>query len=454
MLSALINQYGLVALGLLIFLESAGLPLPGETMLLLAAAAAAQGVLPIGAVIAVAAVAAIAGDSLGYWIGHRYGLALLTRYGRWLRITPAHLNHAQAFFQRHGPKTVFLGRFVAVLRVLAAVLAGVSRMPYGLFLTYNAVGGIAWAAVIGFLGFQFGRQLPVVEYALRQAGWVMAGLIVVGLLGFLGWRWLARHQGAVRTRFDHAMEWLAQRRVTHMLEAVRGRLTGWSYLGIHTSIGLAISVLSLLIFTQIADNVLGQETLVQLDTRLALYLHGVATPLTTQVMFFFTALGGPVLLAIALVGATALAAWRRWDELLLGIGVIGGGAALDLLLNALVQRPRPVFVNPISVESSWSFPSGHAMMAVVTYGLLAYLLLVWLRQWRWQVALALASTFLIVVIGFSQLYLGVHYLSDVLAGYAAGLCWLATCLSAHAYRTDAPAARGARLARETTHTAL
>jgi len=98
MFSALLSQYGLLILGFLIVLESAGLPLPGETMLLIAAAAAAQGVLSIGAVIAVAAVAAIVDDSLGYWIGHRYGLALLTRYGRWLRITPAHLSHAQTFF--------------------------------------------------------------------------------------------------------------------------------------------------------------------------------------------------------------------------------------------------------------------------------------------------------------------------------------------------------------------
>jgi membrane protein DedA with SNARE-associated domain len=246
MFSALVNQYGLVALGVLIVLESAGLPLPGETMLLLAAAAAAQGVLPIGVVIAVAAVAAIIGDSLGYWIGHRYGLALLTRYGRWLRITPAHLDHAQTFFQRHGPKTVLLGRFVAIFRVLAAVLAGVSRMRYGVFLAYNALGGIVWATVIGFLGFQFGNQLPVVEYALRQAGWVIAGLAAVGLLGFLAWRWLIRHQGAVRRCLDQAIEWLEQRRITRGQAALRSRLTLWSYLGFHTSVGLVISILSLL----------------------------------------------------------------------------------------------------------------------------------------------------------------------------------------------------------------
>jgi len=308
MFSALINQYGLIALGLLILLESAGLPLPGETMLLIAAAAAAQGVLPIGAVIAVAAVAAIIGDSLGYWVGQHYGLALLTRYGRWLRITPAHLDHAQAFFQRHGPKTVFLGRFVAVLRVLSAVIAGVSRMRYPVFLAYNALGGIVWAAVIGFLGFQFGNQLPVVQYALQQAGWVMAGIAVVGLLGFLAWRWLMRHQGVVRIRLDQAAEWLEQHRVTRRLDALRGRMTLWSYLSIHTSVGLAISILSLLAFTQIADSALGQETLATIDMRLAAELHTVATPFATQVMLYITALGGPV---VAIAGAVALVAWRR-----------------------------------------------------------------------------------------------------------------------------------------------
>lgn len=453
MFSGLVNQYGLVALGLLILLESAGLPLPGETMLLLAAAAAAQGVLPIGAVIAVAASAAIIGDSVGYWIGRRYGLALLTRYGRWLRITPAHLDRAQAFFQRHGPKTVFLGRFVAMLRVLSAVLAGVSRMPYRVFLAYNALGGIVWATVIGFLGFQFGNQLPVIQYALQQAGWVMAGIAIVGLLGFFGWRWLVRHQGLVRTRFDHAIEWIEQRRLMRGLEALRGRLPGWSYLGVYTSSGLVISVLSLLAFTQIADSALGQETLAMIDLRLAAKLHAAATPLATQLMLFVTALGGRVVIVIALAGVLALAAWRRWADLVVWIGALGGGAILTALLKALIQRPRPVFANPISVETSWSFPSGHALMAVVTYGLLTYLLVVRLHQWRWQVALVLASTFLILLIGFSRLYLGVHYVSDVLAGYAAGLCWLATCLSAQAYCADTPAARVAQPAQEPPHIA-
>lgn len=446
MLQALMTQYGLAALGLLIFLESAGLPLPGETMLLLAAAAAAQGVLPIGVVIAVAASAAIVGDSLGYWIGHRFGLALIARYGRWLRITPTHVAHGQQFFQRHGAKTVFLGRFVALLRVLTAILAGASQMPYAQFLVYNALGGIVWAAAVGGLGFLFGGQLPLLEAWLRQIGWGVAGVVVAGLLGVIVWRWLVRHQIVVRDWLDRLTHRMAHSWLARTMDRWHERLSLWSYLGVHTSIGLVVSIASLLGFAQIADSALGQETLATIDLRLALDLHQIATPLTTQLMRFFTALGGPVIVMITLAGMVALVAWRRWADLVLWIGAIGGGFLLTIVLQALIQRPRPAFANPIGMEASWSFPSGHALMAMITYGLLAYLLIVRLRQWRWQVALALASLFLIVLIGFSRLYLGVHYLSDVLAGYAAGMCWLATCLSAWAYRATPPTGRVGDLA--------
>lgn len=181
MLQQLIATYGLPLVGGLIFLESAGLPLPGETTLLLAAAAAGQHLLPLWAVILVASTAAIAGDNLGYWVGQRYGLALLDRYGYWLRIRPAHLTQAQAFMQRHGPKTVFFGRFVALLRVFAAFLAGVARMPYRQFVCYNALGGIVWASVIGTLGYLFGQNLPLLEQLLRQVGWGVAGLVLMSI---------------------------------------------------------------------------------------------------------------------------------------------------------------------------------------------------------------------------------------------------------------------------------
>lgn len=171
MISSLISHYGLLALGGLILLESLGLPLPGETVLLIAAAAAAQHLLPIGTVIAVAALAAIGGGTLGYAAGRRYGFTLLSRYGAWIGITPARIAQAQAFFERHGAPTVFFGRFVTLLRMLAAVLAGASRMPAGKFLRYNALGAMLWATLVGGLGYAFGRQLPLLERWMSRLGW-------------------------------------------------------------------------------------------------------------------------------------------------------------------------------------------------------------------------------------------------------------------------------------------
>src|SRR2546422_7950348 len=193
-ISGLVASYGYVVLFFLVGLESLGIPLPGETALVTAAAAAALGHLSISAVIATAVAAAIIGDNGGYWIGRAGGIALVRRYGRVLHLNESHLARAHRFFQRHGPKTVFLGRFIALLRTWAAVLAGTARMPYGTFMLYNALGGGCWAVIFGSLGYVFGRNLPQLENYVGQAS--LAGVLLVALVVGLafGWRWFARNR--------------------------------------------------------------------------------------------------------------------------------------------------------------------------------------------------------------------------------------------------------------------
>ena len=122
-ISSLLQSYGYGVLFLFVGLESLGIPLPGETALVTAAAFAASGYLSIYGVIATAAVAGMAGDNGGYWIGRKGGLALIRRYGRALNIRDSRLDRARAFFERHGAKAVFLGRFVAILRTWTAIIA-------------------------------------------------------------------------------------------------------------------------------------------------------------------------------------------------------------------------------------------------------------------------------------------------------------------------------------------
>src|SRR5262245_37918159 len=141
----LIATYGLLAIGVIIALESMGLPLPGESVLVFAALYAAHHGHSIAAVVASAAMGAVLGDNVGYWIGREFGYRLLRRYGSRIGLSPNKIKLGQYLFLRHGSMVVFFGRFVAVLRVLAAVLAGVNRMDWRRFLLANAAGAILLA---------------------------------------------------------------------------------------------------------------------------------------------------------------------------------------------------------------------------------------------------------------------------------------------------------------------
>jgi membrane protein DedA with SNARE-associated domain len=185
----LILDYGLFLLFALVALESAGVPLPGETGLIVASVLADQGHYEIEWVIAVAAAGAILGDNGGYWIGRVGGRRLLQRWKlveRWAeRILPP----AERFFQRHGAKTVFFGRFFAILRVSAAWLAGVGKMPWWKFLLWNAVGGICWATLVGLVAYFGGRAAAdaVERYGLI-GGIAVVVLLVVGFVVFHVWK--------------------------------------------------------------------------------------------------------------------------------------------------------------------------------------------------------------------------------------------------------------------------
>ena len=156
-MSSLVHHYGLIALFVVVMLESGGVPLPGETALVAAAIFASQGKLSIAEVIAVAAAAAIVGDNLGYWAGRTGGRKLLQRYGPLRRWSEWGLPWSERFFERHGSKTIFFARFFSVLRVTAAWLAGISRMHWWTFFLWNAAGGICWAILVGLVAFYVGH---------------------------------------------------------------------------------------------------------------------------------------------------------------------------------------------------------------------------------------------------------------------------------------------------------
>jgi undecaprenyl-diphosphatase len=179
-----------VALFVLIVAESSGAPVPGETALITAGVLASHGQVRIELVLPLAALAAIIGDNVGYAIGRSGGRRLLERPGFLEQHRHRVLEHGEPFFARHGAKAVFLGRWVAGLRIAAAWLAGINRMPWPQFLFWNALGGIAWAISVGLLAYWLG---PPAEKVFRTIGIVGVSLALVAVLGFVLWRRLRRN---------------------------------------------------------------------------------------------------------------------------------------------------------------------------------------------------------------------------------------------------------------------
>jgi membrane protein DedA with SNARE-associated domain len=180
---------GYLALGVLVGAESMGVPVPGETALIAAGLLAHSGRLNIVVVIAVAAGGAIVGDNIGYAIGRTGGRRLLERPGfleRWRREV---LERGEPFFQRHGSKAVFLGRWFAGLRIAAAWLAGISHMHWRVFLFWNALGGIAWATSVGLVAYLLG---PTAAQIIKDAGLAGIAVVVIAGVGYLIWQWRRR----------------------------------------------------------------------------------------------------------------------------------------------------------------------------------------------------------------------------------------------------------------------
>src|SRR5918998_6850006 len=179
---SLIEHYGYLVILFGVMLESTGVPLPGETILLAAGVLVQRGHLDLGDAIAFGILAAVSGDQIGYWVGREGGRPFVLRWGRYIFITPARLGRAEAFFARHGGRAVFLARFVVGLRVFGALVAGTSRMPWGRFVLYNVLGGTVWATAAVSLGYFLWASISLVEHWVGRASLLLLAALALALL--------------------------------------------------------------------------------------------------------------------------------------------------------------------------------------------------------------------------------------------------------------------------------
>ena len=184
-LQEVIGRWGYLVIFAAMLLENAGLPLPGETVTLLGGYAAGSGQLNILGVMGAAAGGAVLGDNIGYWVGRRLGWGLILKVGRWLGQSPAQLEKLRDQFLRHAGKSVLLGRFVAVLRVVAGPMAGAVGMPYPKFLLCNVVGATLWATTMVSLAWLGGRWIPVERMVKGVVEFGLGALVLVALIVLL-----------------------------------------------------------------------------------------------------------------------------------------------------------------------------------------------------------------------------------------------------------------------------
>jgi len=199
-LTQLISHYGYWVVMLFVGVESIGIPFPGETMLLAAAIyAGTTHDLDIGLVIAAASAGAVLGDNVGFWFGREFGYELVLRFGRYIHFDQTKMKLGMYLFHKHGGKVVFFGRFVAVLRAFAALLAGINQMDWRRFFVFNVAGGVTWASVIGLAGYNLGKQA---RHLLGTAGLVI--LVLASILLIAAFIAIRRNQHRLEAEAERA----------------------------------------------------------------------------------------------------------------------------------------------------------------------------------------------------------------------------------------------------------
>jgi undecaprenyl-diphosphatase len=437
------TYYALI--GAISFFESLaviGIFCPGSILIVFAGFLAANGQGNFNLVMAVAAGGSLAGDLLSYLLGARFGGPLVNL--RVLRKRKNLLRQAQLFFLEHGGKSVFLGRFIGFLRPFIPFVAGTAQMRPGTFTLYALVSGILWGIAYPGLGYFFAASWRLVQVWTGRFSLLLTILVIVLIINGLFWKKLVPRLAPWASRRWQQVQaaWQALLQRPRVIE-FRGRHPHlWAFLldrfspqrgsGLYLTIGFTVSLLIALLFLWLAADF---PFLNRIDRQLYDLLAETRHPAVNSLMLVITSLAnGPVIAMLAgLVLLWLILGNRDFSALLVPIG-LGGGDLLVFLLKALFDRPRPVPFLPGLQTTFASLPSGHAFTALVLCGLVVYFVLDHVRNWQSRLALLLSASLLASLVGFSRIYLGVHWLSDVLAGFALAAVWLTFLITASEMR--------------------
>jgi undecaprenyl-diphosphatase len=405
---------------------------------------AGQGVIRIVPLIGLVWACAVAGDVTSYLIGRRLGREFLIRHGRRLKITRQRLEQVERFFDRYGGATILVGRFVGLVRALAPFIAGASRMPFGRFFPFDVVAAGVWSAFFCLLGYVFWQSFDQ-AVAIAKRGAVGLGAVLAGVVaGVALYRYLRVHENrerasawlerqgerpllrpvarVVRPAYGRVLRPLGQG-AAGPLRFVRGRLTPGE-LGLELTTLLAVALVGWYVYAALALLVTEGRSFFA-DSRAFDVAGSVRLDLTVSAVRVTTEAGSvPVVGGVVLAAVIYLLARREVMEaaVLVVASLITYGAVN--VAKAQVARPRPE--GALYDPSTLSFPSGHAAYSVAYVAVTVAVVRV-LPHFIYRAAAVTVSLVVAAAVGLSRVYLEVHYLSDVLAGWGLAAAIFATC---------------------------
>lgn len=415
-------------LALIESLPLVGIILPGSMILMALGFAAASGFINPFYLYILFFLGSIIGDTLGFTAG-RKGLSLF-------RKDNSLIVRGKDFMNRHGAKSIFLGRFIGPIRPILSLVAGTLELPTYKFYAWNILATAIWLTLYEGLGFYFGQAWQFI------AVWsTRVSIVLAAILGFIIIWWFIKRfvyqfgQSIARVLFSFAKsikhaflinEYVRKfaNRYPAIWQWTKARLSRTKFTGLPLTL-LVIGFLYILsIFSGLVEDVIKSEAIVSIDIRVENLLFVFRHESITQLFLWITALGKSTVWIFGAVIVSIILWLMHKHRQMLGYWIAVIGSALSAVIGKyLVHRLRPSGVG-VYTEDSFSFPSGHATMSTVFYGFLIYLYLLSGKSWRQKINAFFGGSLIIILIGFSRLYLGVHYLSDVLGGISLGLLWL------------------------------
>ncbi|MFA5170274.1 MAG: VTT domain-containing protein [Sulfuriferula sp.] len=418
--------YAGVAVFLVALAESlvlVGLFIPGTVIMFGIGALVSTGAMELWVTLIWATAGAIAGDAISYWLGHHYReqLRFLWPFSR----HPQLLARGEAYFRRHGDKSVFLGRFIGPIRPIIPAVAGMLGMSPRRFYFVNILSALGWAPAHIVPGMLFGASLELAGTVATR----LTVFITLFLLAIWFWVWGIRHTILwLQPRFEASLiyiqTWADEPSEGHPIRNLINVLLNPEKPEFRTLLVLAgLLAFAAWGFFGILEDIITADPLVLIDSSTYHILQGLRTPFGDNIMVALTELGDVTVTLTVVISVLLWLLWKHaWRAAVYWVAAAGFATILTQAIKAGLGRARPF---PLYEGASlFSFPSGHATMSMVTYGFLAVLISRELSP-RGRLATFTAIMLLVVLIAFSRLYLGVHWLSDVLGGVTFGLAWIA-----------------------------